>query len=254
MDLSRVSLAERAGVTSGELDKLLSGHFEERTARKVSEVLNLNPACLAELANDPERPKTGLPEAVTLHNTAYPVPGYAEMTVNSYTVLEPGHPEEGILIDAGATLESMQKMQRTAGRGWRLFLTHSHPDHVVNLGELRHLITEFYAPAGEPVEGARPVNEGESFKCGGLLLKALETPGHSPGGMSYLLEGLALPVVFVGDALFCFSMGKVKENYEAALAAISKKILGLPENTVICPGHGPPSTVGFEKKHNPFFA
>ena len=85
-------------------------------------------------------------------------------------------------------------------------------------------------------------------------LTAIETPGHSPGGMSYLLEGAETPVVFVGDALFCYSIGKVAEAYEFALAQIRRKILNMPEETILCPGHGPLTTVAFERSHNPFFA
>jgi hydroxyacylglutathione hydrolase len=82
----------------------------------------------------------------------------------------------------------------------------------------------------------------------------LLTSGHSLGGMSYVVNGLARPVAIVGDSIFAGSMGGGGVSYEDALRNNRQKILRLPENTVLCPGHGPLTTVGEERKHNPFFA
>ena len=72
--------------------------------------------------------------------------------------------------------------------------------------------------------------------------------------MTYVVTGLAQPVAIVGDSLFAGSMGGGNVSYEDAVQNNLKKILTLPDDTIICPGHGPMTTVGEEKVHNPFFA
>src|SRR5260370_359642 len=78
--------------------------------------------------------------------------------------------------------------------------------------------------------------------------------GHLRGGMSYVVTGLARPIAIVGDSLFAGSMGGGNVSYNDAVRNNLEKILTLPEETIICPGHGPMTTVREEKQHNPFFA
>ena len=80
------------------------------------------------------------------------------------------------------------------------------------------------------------------------------TVRHSPGGITYIVRGLAHPVAVVGDAVFAGSMGGGGISYEDALFTNKKEIFALPNDTIICPGHGPLTTVGEELKHNPFYA
>ena len=95
------------------------------------------------------------------------------------------------------------------------------------------------------------LEEGQELSIGKTRLKALATPGHTPGGVTYVSEGLC----FVGDALFAGSTGRSMspQGYQTLLASLRQKVLSLPEDTVILPGHGPTTTVGEEKRHNPFF-
>ncbi len=79
----------------------------------------------------------------------------------------------------------------------------------------------------------------------------IRTPGHSPGSTSFLFEGM----VFTGDTLFKDSIGRydlLGGDGEQEIESISSKLLVLPDDTVVCPGHGPLTTVGEEKAHNPF--
>lgn len=249
------ALAAQAGVRPDALRRLLSGRFEEGAVREVAGELNLNDECLVGLAKRGESPAVDPPDGVVMNTNPFPVPGYEEMTVNSYSLAPPGQSEEGALIDAGASYESIVRARgQPIGSRWKLFLTHTHADHIPNFDELSRLASKSYSPADEPYKDAEPVQPGDFFEIGPWQLKAVETPGHSPGGMSYLLKGAATPVVFVGDALFCYSIGKVDKSYETALNVIRDRILSLPGSTIICPGHGPLTTVEFEKKHNPFFA
>jgi hydroxyacylglutathione hydrolase len=72
--------------------------------------------------------------------------------------------------------------------------------------------------------------------------------------MTYVVTGLTRPIAIVGDSLFAGSMGGGNVSYRDALRTNLEKILTLPDQTIICPGHGPMTTVGEEKEHNPFFA
>ncbi|MDD4932907.1 MAG: MBL fold metallo-hydrolase, partial [Methylacidiphilaceae bacterium] len=85
-------------------------------------------------------------------------------------------------------------------------------------------------------------------------IRTLLTNGHSAGGITYLVAGGARPLAIVGDSLFAGSMGGGNVSYADALRNNREKILTLPGQTVICPGHGPLTTVEEEREHNPFFA
>ncbi|MCK4272683.1 MBL fold metallo-hydrolase, partial [bacterium] len=86
-----------------------------------------------------------------------------------------------------------------------------------------------------------------------LKLKVIHTPGHSPGGISLVSDGL----VFTGDTLFAGSVGRWDfpgASYNLLLASVRNKLLVLDEDMIVYPGHGPVSNIGTEKKENPFFA
>ena len=105
----------------------------------------------------------------------------------------------------------------------------------------------------EALDGCESITEGFSYKCGFLSLFAKHTHGHALGGMSYVIEGLERPIAVVGDAIFAGSMGGATISYEDALRTNREKIMTLPDDTVLCSGHGPMTTVSEEKKNNPFF-
>jgi glyoxylase-like metal-dependent hydrolase (beta-lactamase superfamily II) len=86
-----------------------------------------------------------------------------------------------------------------------------------------------------------------------LNLKALHTHGHSVGGTTYFVNGLSSPLAIVGDALFAGSMGGGMVSYQDALLTNRDKIMTLAGETIVCPGHGPVTTIEGEKRHNPFF-
>jgi glyoxylase-like metal-dependent hydrolase (beta-lactamase superfamily II) len=88
---------------------------------------------------------------------------------------------------------------------------------------------------------------------GGLQIEARQTSGHAAGGITYVVTGLAHPVAVVGDALFAGSMGGGMVSFPEALSTNRKQIFTLPDDTVVCAGHGPLTTVGEEKRHNPFY-
>jgi glyoxylase-like metal-dependent hydrolase (beta-lactamase superfamily II) len=135
-----------------------------------------------------------------------------------------------------------------------VFLTHTHEDHIADLDRLVAATgAPVYVSEREPHSAAKPFPDGANFKLGGLAIGTLPTWGHSPGGTSYVVTGLAHPLAVVGDALFASSMGGSRDTYAEQYRHNVEKILTLPEDTVLACGHGPLTTVGQEKAHNPFF-
>jgi glyoxylase-like metal-dependent hydrolase (beta-lactamase superfamily II) len=95
--------------------------------------------------------------------------------------------------------------------------------------------------------------ENAHFHIGGLAIKTLSTWGHSPGQTTFYVTGLSYPLAVVGDSLFAGSIGGSTEHFADQHKNDVEKILRLPRNTVLACGHGPLTTVGQEKVHNPFF-
>ena len=99
----------------------------------------------------------------------------------------------------------------------------------------------------------RHVEEGDIITFGDISLKVLHTPGHSAGGISLVADKM----VFVGDTLFAGSIGRTDfpgGDYDALIQSVRTKIFPLGDEVMVYPGHGPQTTVGHEKHHNPFFA
>jgi glyoxylase-like metal-dependent hydrolase (beta-lactamase superfamily II) len=136
-----------------------------------------------------------------------------------------------------------------------ILLTHAHTDHIADLARLKKGTgAPVYISERESIPGAETISEGQEFNVGNLKVKALLTWGHSRGGMTFFVTGLARPVAIVGDSIFAGSMGGGNVSYKDALRNNIEKVLTLPDETIICPGHGPMTTVGEEKRCNPFFA
>jgi glyoxylase-like metal-dependent hydrolase (beta-lactamase superfamily II) len=152
--------------------------------------------------------------------------------------------------------------------------THGHFDHSADNKRLKEvtgaqlLIHHADAPMilhqsmnrgmwGTHLENSPPpdryLNEGDIITFGDISLKVLNTPGHSPGSISLVTD----KIVFVGDTLFAGSIGRTDfpgGDHEGLLRNVRKKIFTLGDHVVVYPGHGPKTTVGRERKTNPFFA
>ena len=178
--------------------------------------------------------------------------------MNGYVVgcVETG---KAALIDPGFDPEKILRNIEVLGLAVdTILLTHGHQDHIGALSEVCQAVE---APAlingsdlglmgslANKVEGE--LIEGEVVQVGKLCFEIRSTPGHTPGGVT-LVHG---EVAFVGDALFAGSLGGTRTltNYHAQRQAVVEKVLGQDEKTVLFPGHGPATTVGEEKKYNPF--
>jgi hydroxyacylglutathione hydrolase len=251
LGISDSQLAKKARVSPETIRQLREGGFDETALLNIAPALGLNGSALCEVAKGEWRPnKIEDFDGLAQFNT-----DYDGMAVNAYIVWDP-ETRAAAAFDTGA---DSREMVRFANRHRLnvefILLTHAHADHVADLPNLREETgADVFAPAREPVPGAEPIEEGKQFRLGNLKIDTLLTWGHSPGGMTYVVKGLARPIAIVGDSLFAGSMGGGNISYQDALQNNLKKILTLSYETIICPGHGPMTSVGEEKEHNPFFA
>ena len=249
--LSDTELAEKARVSSQKIRALREGTFDELALVRVAPVLGLAARQLCNLAQGQWQPRNnGAIDGLAVFTT-----NYHDMTVNAYLVWDP-KTKDAIAFDTGADCSGM--LQAAAQKELKIrliLLTHTHPDHVADLGRLhKETGAPVYTPENEPAAGAEVFEEGRHWQAGKLHIDTRKTWGHSRGGVTYVVNGLTRKLAIVGDAIFAGSMGGGNVSYHDALQTNLDKILSLPDETVICPGHGPLTTVGEEKQHNPFFA
>ena len=253
--ISNSELLSRSGITAQQLDLLKGGGVDEAALRSIAPHLDLDADSLVESAHKSWYPEPVVMEGLAQFNTPYPVPGYEEMTVNSYLVWDPAS-RAAIAFDTGADVSSMLASVKDNELDIQLILlTHTHGDHIADLDRLVKASgnAPVYVNRREPVPGAETIDEDWVSTVNVLKVRAYLTHGHSPGGTTFVVNGLEHPLAVVGDSLFANSMGGSPRTWQQALDNNRSKILILPDDTVVCAGHGPLTTVGEEKRHNPFF-
>jgi len=243
-------LAEQAGIDLAEVKALKAGEpSAEEALRRAAPVLGLDPDRLVAAARGEWLPKPQTVAGLTLFTSRF-----HSMIVNAYLVEAPDG--TSVLFDTGVDPDPiLARLDRERTGLSAILLTHGHPDHVAALGAIlaAHPDTPVHAHPDEGVAEARPFAWGQTVRAGAFALRCLETPGHTPGGTSFLFEGREPPLCIVGDALFAGSVGGCAGDYERSLRCVREHLLQLPPETVLCPGHGPVTTVAEERAHNPFF-
>lgn len=244
--LTDEQVAQRAGVTAGEVASVKGGVFNEVVLRRIAPVLGLGSAALVANGRQAWYPADpGAIAGLACFNTPY-----EDMTVNSYVVFDPAS-QVAAAFDTGADCSGMVQLPVKIQQ---IFLTHIHGDHILALPRLRaETGAKAFVSDREPLAGAAAFADGQTFQIGRLKVETYRTSGHTRGGVTYVVTGLAKRLAIVGDAVFAGSMGGGVVSYPEALQTNRDNILTLPDDTVICPGHGPLTTVGEEKQHNPFF-
>jgi glyoxylase-like metal-dependent hydrolase (beta-lactamase superfamily II) len=138
-----------------------------------------------------------------------------------------------------------------------LFITHMHGDHVAAMPTVRNRYPGVRLHSNsEHAPKEQRVTPSESISVGVLCVRARLTPGHAPDGVTYVIKGWpndAPMAAVVGDAVFAGSMGKGFNTPQLAQQKIREEILTLPLDTLVCPGHGPLTTIAEERENNPFF-
>ena len=250
LEISDSQLADKSKVSVEKIRQLRDGEVDDDALRQIAPILKLDPAALVESARAQWKPRAVEIQGLAQFNTRY-----GDMTVNAYLVWDP-QSRDAIAFDTGADCGEMLRRVDDEKLNVRLILlTHAHPDHIEDLGRLtKETGAPIFISERESAPGAQTFAERKHFRIGKLEIETRLTWGHSPGGTTFVVNGLAHPVAIVGDSLFAGSMGGGGVSYENAVKNNLEKILTLPDDTIICPGHGPITTVGEEKKHNPFFA
>jgi len=179
------------------------------------------------------------------------------MTVNAYLIWD-GFTREAAAFDTGWDAKPILKtVEEHKLQLQHLFITHSHHDHVAGIEQIRKTFppvklhsSSKHAPADQRN------NPGETVQVGNLRVTHRDTPGHAEDGVTYVVSNWpdnTPQVAVVGDAIFAASMGGAPIHGPLAKQKIRENILTLPATTLICPGHGPLTTVGEEQEYNPFF-
>ncbi len=240
--------ANAAGLTAGEVESLREGVWDESVARHLASTLGLKASALIESGTE-----TWTPAPVQLDGFAQFNTLYEDMTVNSYVAWDTLS-GDAVAFDTGADCGPILDLISAENLSLKyILLTHTHGDHIFDLDRLKE---KTGAPAfvgeREPIDGAESFPAGQTFEVGSFRIQTRLTWGHSRGGITFLVP-LAKPVAVVGDAMFAGSMGGGAVSYAAALCTNREHILSRPDETIIAPGHGPLTTVGEQKIHNPFF-
>lgn len=180
---------------------------------------------------------------------------------------------QAMVLDPGGEVPPV--LARAASLGLTIALvvnSHGHFDHIVGNAELLRatgaplLVHELDAPMlytskfdfsallglkREPAQPTRLLREGDTVEVGTLSFQVLHTPGHTPGGMCLLGHG----VLFSGDTLFHLGVGRTDlpgGDMETLMHSLEQVLMSLPDDLVVYPGHGPQTTIGYERRNNPF--
>lgn len=250
-NLSEEELAVRAGIPTPEVARLLGGELDPAVLAKVAEALALGGASLLALARGTYHPgEIALPPGMVMFTS-----DWGDMAVHSYLAWDQAT-REAVAFDTGADGTELLKFLTHHGLKLRaLLLTHGHGDHLFDLERIVEKTgAQAWIGQGEGVPGITPFAPGKEFLVGHLAISTRLTRGHAPGGITYVVHGLKCPVAVVGDALFAGSMGGPNTSYTDCLRTNREEILSLPQETILCPGHGPLTTVALERENNPFFA
>lgn len=193
---------------------------------------------------------------------------------NSYLIIE-SDARQGLLIDAGSGLENKIKTKLAEEKSELLYLlnTHGHWDHIADNALIQQatgckigihsadairlrdpsvseLSTQFKL---KPTDPTIDLQDGLVLSFGSVKFQVIHTPGHTPGGVCFFFPNQK--ILFSGDTLFAGSIGRTDfpgGDYDTIIRSIKEKILILPDDVQVYPGHGPSTTIGYERSRNPF--
>lgn len=235
--------AEAAGLGEDDVLGLLRGRFSKEVAAKVAPVLGLNPAAFA---SHPDYQPAAL-DHPWVDRIVLP---FGNEHVNAWLIR---HGRAALLFDTGHAAGDLAKAldRREIHLPGKAFVTHSHRDHT---GGVQKLVAAGVSVFSADVPGTMNMKPGDRTFSHALTVTACDLAGHAVPALGFLIDGLDVPVLVVGDALFAGSIGgcSTPELYQTALRNLRAALQGLPPETVLLPGHGPGTTLAEELAHNPF--
>ena len=226
----------------------------EAEARALATALGLDPGRLADVAFARWRPaEKPLPSHIGQQiNTPHPSNGY-------FVILE--QQRLAAFVDPGGNVPNiLATLRRSPVKLDYILVTHKHADHIDGVPDVRRAFPNARiavhkldaAALGALARDSVKVADGDSLPFGEGTIRVVHTPGHTDGSICFIYQSS----IFTGDTLFAGSVGGIfgdKFGYDDLLHSAGAKIFSLPDETVVLPGHGPPSTIGEERAHNPFF-
>jgi glyoxylase-like metal-dependent hydrolase (beta-lactamase superfamily II) len=252
---SVASLARATGLpleTVGAWTKGRSAPTEEQ-ARAVAALLRLDPGKFADAAAKRWHPD-GIRLADVRHHPHDPHPS------NGYVFFLDGGKRAALIDPAGIPQNLLRVLRDGQYHLEYILVTHKHADHcdatadmAINFPNAKIVMhaADIHA-IGSLAQKAVRLKDGEELPFGDVTIRMLHTPGHTDGSSCFLFKS----TIFSGDTLFAGSVGGAygdATTYDDILNSVRSKIFTLPDDTVVMPGHGPPTKVSWEKAHNPFF-
>lgn len=236
LEISASELAAETGISMTELESILQGQHRVESLKRIALALQLDSKALIDLPL--YKPVVNPPKG--LYRFISP---FGHAGVNAY-VITVG--KKAIIFDTGTDASPI--LQFLTSRQLEidtLCITHHHYDHTSGITDLHP--TRILYPEDTQHGETIPLTDGHH-------LTALDVSGHLTPARAYLYDHLETPVCIIGDSIFAGSMGKTPnlQCYQLSLQTARDHLMTLPETTVLCPGHGPLTTVQNERQSNPF--
>lgn len=243
LDLAPSVAATRCGLPEREVIAASRGPASRETLARLAPALALDAAALIGLADY-------TPSIQSVDSIVRLDLPFDDETVNAW-LIDTGDGNK-LLFDTGNGRDDLR--HALDGRGVKqvdVIVTHDHRDHTGGLGGLEGILHSLAGP-----DQGEILSPGDLIRRGNLEIRVIGLPGHCHGALGYVVNGLKVPACITGDALFAGSIGGCPPGapYLQALAALRAEVMSLPDETLLLPGHGPATTVGKERRANPFLA
>ncbi len=254
--VSENELAIATGIPEPSIARWLKddGAADDAQAREIAKVLRLDGGKLADSAAQRwAPPQIALPNVSRHPQEPHPSNGYVFFLENH---------RRAALVDPAGIPANLLRLLRDGDYNLQyILITHKHPDHCDATADVAAAFPDArivmhaldVAAIGPLAKSATLLRDGEGLPFGETsAIRMLHTPGHTDGSSCYLFQD----TVFSGDTLFAASVGGAYgdvSTYDDILNNVRSKLFTLPDDTVVMPGHGPPTTIELEKEHNPFF-